>query len=536
MSPISLTITLPSIGPIPLIVVIGQFNDIETLSDVYVIGADDSYTRIARNVKVSTETKVETDFAAGTNHFVYKSFVEMAEDSSRSYEGFGAPLWIYKEGGLPYAKAQNVSAPVFSAAPSEITKGTSAEFTVSANARLMLDEAAILAGLTIENGVVSVPAGIGNATYTVIATSIFDPTLKAEVSFNVINARESETIEKAHEIDLGVADDGSVNESQTTEIDLTEKFTGDANVSIVKIGDEIINGYDDVRIVGGKVTLNVAPFGIKYYGAKELKLIFSSDNVDYEYTVSVIFITKTVTSETELQAVKTLATALQGGGYYRLGGNVTLKNGWFTTAVDYRIGADYAFIGTLDGQGYAISGLRLSGWTQGGFIHQLGESGVVKNIAFTDVRLGAAASIIYTGAGTIENVYVKISIMPANGTGDYYSAGWRGNETAVFGCRTQTNTFKLKNVCVDYTATSTYLADYSNNAYVMLFGKFESSAVIENVVVTGMNKDVFDKVTNSSAVYVAYTDDTDNGVTFPASGWNETYWTVSENTVSWKTK
>ena len=27
-----------------------------------------------------------------------------------------------------------------------------------------------------------------------------------------------------------------------------------------------------------------------------------------------------------------------------------------------------------------------------------------------------------------------------------------------------------------------------------------------------------------------------NDVAFPATGWNETYWTVGENTVTWNTK
>ena len=237
-----------------------------------------------------------------------------------------------------------------------------------------------------------------------------------------------------------------------------------------------------------------------------------------------------------VRAIKTLVTALQGGGYYRLGENVKLSGGWLTTSDDYRIGVDYAFKGTLDGQGYSISGLKLSGWTKGGFIQNLAESGVVKNIAFLDVRIGGAASLIYTGSGTIENVFVKVSVMPANGTGEYYSAGWSGNEATVFGCRLSTNAFTLKNVYVDFSATSSNLAAYSSKAYPMLLGTYAATATLENVVVTGMATEVAAKVTNSTAVYVSYTDGTDNGVAFPASGWDETYWTVSGATVTWKTK
>ena len=517
--------------------VLGQFNNIETFSNVYIIGASEEYTRLVRDIAVSVETKTETDFAPGTRHFVYKSFVEMANDTERDYSGFTAPLWINKEGGLPYVKAQNIAAPVFVTTVSEIAKGNSAQFIVSANATLALDEAAIAAGITLENGRIGVPAGIADASFVLTATSIFDPTLRTETTFSVINAREYKTLSKLHEIDLDVSGDGSVNSAKTAEIDLTEEFVGNATVSLVKVGDEVVDGYNGVEIVAGKVVLNVAGFGIGYYGNKELKLVFESGGTDFEYIVPVLFVTKTIMNGDEnVRAIKTLVTALQGGGYYRLGENIKMKEGWFTTSVDYRIGVDHAFAGTLDGQGYSLSGLRLSSWDKGGFIQKLAAGGVVKNIAFLDVRIGAAAALIYSGSGTIENVYVKISAMPANGTGEYASAGWRGNETTVFGCRLEKNAFTVKNVFVDFSATSSDISAYSDKAYAKIFGTFDASAKIENAVATGIAKAVSDKVTDSSAVYVAYTDGTDNGVTFPANGWNETYWTVSGNTVTWKMK
>ncbi len=518
--------------------IVGQFNNVETLSNVNVINPSDTYDHIVRNIAVSAETKVETNFDAGVNYFVYKSFAEMAADETRSYGDFGAPLWTYKEGGLPYVKAQNVTAPAFTTAPSEITKGTSATFAVSANVRLTLNEEAIAAGLTLEDGVVSVPAGLSDATYTLTATSLFDPTLKTVVSFNVINARVYETITTAQEIDLNVANDGSVSSSASAEIDLTEKFTGDASLSLVKVGDEIISGFDGVQIVGGKVTLNVAPFGIKYYGNKELKLVFTSDNVDYEYTVPINFITKTIMNgDANVRAIKTLVTALQGGGYYRLGENVTLKWGFYSGSDDYRIAVDYPFIGTLDGQGYAISGLHIWSWTAGGFIQQLGETGVIKNIAFKDVQLGGSTAIVYQGEGTIENVFVEVTAFPAA----YGSSNknWQNGGLTIFGWQSKANDIKLKNVLADFTPASAQIKEFVEGGMTnkMIFGASTKSVTAVNTVVLGI-PDNYDKaqISNYGGVYVGYTDNTDNGVTFPAEGWDETYWTVGENTVSWKTK
>lgn len=518
--------------------IVGQFNKVETLSNVYVINPSDKYDHIVRNIVASSETKVETNFDAGVNYFVYKSFAEMAADETRNYEGFVAPLWTVKEGGLPYVKAQNVTAPAFTTAPSEITKGSSATFVVSANVRLALDEAAAMAGLTLENGVVSVPAGIGDATYTLIATSLFDPTLKTEVTFNVINARKYETITNAQEIDLNVANDGSVNSSASAEIDLTEKFTGNASLSLVKVGDEIISGFEGVEIVGGKATLNVAPFGIKYYGEKEVKLVFTSEGVDYEYTVPVNFITKTIMNgDANVRAIKTLVTALQGGGYYRFGENVTLKWNFYANSDDYRIAVDYPFIGTLDGNGYAISGLHIWSWTAGGFIQQLGETGIIKNIAFKDVQLGGSTAIVYEGSGTIENVFVEVAAFPASG--GQPNKNWRNGGLTIFGWQSKANNLKLKNVLTDFTPASAKIKEFVEGgmANKMIFGASTKSVTAVNTVVLGI-PDNYDKaqITNYGGVYVRYTDETDNGIAFPVSGWDETYWTVGENAVSWKTK
>ncbi len=517
--------------------IIGQCNNVETYSNVYVVGASEQYTSYLRNNAISAETKKETNFEAGTNYFAYKSFMEMAYDSERDYSEFKAPLWINK-GGIPYVNAQVVTAPVFVTAASEIAKGSSAEFTVNGNAVITLSEAAIAAGITIVNGRVTVPEEIDEATFVLTATSIFDPTLRTETTFNVIKIREYKTISKFHEIDLDFANDGTANSSKTVEIDLTEYFSGDAAISAVKVGDEVLNGFDGVQIVGGKVTLNVSGFGSKYYGNQNLKIVFESEGKELEYTVPALFITKTIMNGDEnVRAIKTLSDLFNGGGYYRLGENVKLSGGWLTNSGDdYRIGVNSPFIGTLDGQGYSISTLMLSGWTKGGFIQNLGASGVVKNIAFLDVRIGGAASLIYTGSGTIQDVYVKISMMPAAGSGTYTSAVWRGNEATVFGCRLETNSFVLKNVCVDYSAAGSDFSSYTDKPYAMLLGTFAENATLNNVVVTGMLSELSAKVTNSGAVYVAYTDDTNNGVAFPASDWNETYWTVGEYSVTWKAK
>lgn len=88
------------------------------------------------------------------------------------------------------------------------------------------------------------------------------------------------------------------------------------------------------------------------------------------------------------------------------------------------------FQGTIDGRGYMLNGLFTSGQ---GFIARLGSNGVLKNIGFEGTFEGTWGGYISNHfAGTIENVYVKVSVNPVHGTlgfpsniltGDFSSSG-----------------------------------------------------------------------------------------------------------------
>lgn len=65
------------------------------------------------------------------------------------------------------------------------------------------------------------------------------------------------------------------------------------------------------------------------------------------------------------------------------------------------------FVGTFDGQGHTIKGLRIA---HGGLFPTVGKAGVIKNVAFADTTLGMAASTFGAlFAGTLDNVLVDIA-------------------------------------------------------------------------------------------------------------------------------
>ena len=513
----------------------GCYVEESNYSDIYVLVNTDSYANVLRKYTVDENDKeVFEKLENGVYHKVYKTAVDMAADKN-DYSSFVSPFWTVK-GGIPYCNAITVTAPEFTTAPAEIVKGTSAEFKASANAILSLDENAISAGISLENGVVTVPAGIESATYTLTATSIYDASLKAVCSFGVINARTTETLTSTQDILLEVNDDAMVNSSKTVEIDLTEKFGGNAAVSLVKVGDEAVSDLANVQIASGKVTLNVAPFGIKYWGEKQLKFVFEADNTEYELTVPVLFVTKTISGgDKSLRSIQIISDMIEGGGYFRFGGNVELQWAWYNASEDHRIGVNVPFAGVIDGCGYAIDKfVMVYNEKEAAFVYTLG-GGTIKNLAFTNIKLGAVASIVNQGNGFIENVFVKVAIMPSSAAGNY-SVNFRGNETTIFGDRRRNSDLTVKNVLVDYTDTTENIKAYKDKPYVKVFGTFADATKVTNAVAIGLPTELTGKITDCASVYIGYTGGTDNGVAFPAENWNEEYWTVGENTVSWKTK
>ena len=107
------------------------------------------------------------------------------------------------------------------------------------------------------------------------------------------------------------------------------------------------------------------------------------------------------------------------GGYFRLGANITA-----TSMVMFNRGATNGtegFKGVFDGCGYIIDGLNRSTEDYNAFVTTMTKTGVLKNIAFTNVKITGKGNFLTSGGlGTIENVFVQYTAISAgsvnNGT------------------------------------------------------------------------------------------------------------------------
>ena len=354
-----------------------------------------------------------------------------------------------------------------------------------------------------------------------------------------------------------VGEDGTVS-ATAGELDISAVYSESAEGVKLTVNETEYNA----AVVNGKITLKgVIP--VTVYGNVKLGIKFSQDTADYDFVAPALIITKTVSDKATLQSVKIYADSetMQGGGYYRLGANVNVGY-WYLrdNAADYRIGTEYPFKGTIDGNGYAVDKLLLSG-IEGGFVQRM-DGGTIKNIAFTDFTLSSGSGLTYEGTGIFENVYIKLSKVGIAAYSNYYnivSGGWGGNYTTIFFAKSNTPAqVTMKNIVVDYNetynVTSTDIDKYfwGDATFTRaLFGNIDKSSSLTNVALIGANKSKVGTTTQydssgmrfnivcdaawswnngaKAGIYVYYADDgSTNGVALPASGWDVDFWSGAE--------
>ncbi len=412
----------------------------------------------------------------------------------------------------------------------------------------------------------------------------------AAESENYLSAYKVASIVATHKFGEGVENDGIVTATcvcgrkqvtgeRTTgsTVDFAAAVSADGTISatageldISAVYSESVEGVKltvneteyNAAVVNGKITLKgVIP--VTVYGNVKLGIKFSADTADYDFVAPALIITKTVSDKATLQSLKIYADSetMQGGGYYRLGANVNVGS-WYLkdNAADYRIGTEYPFKGTIDGNGYAVDKLLLSG-IEGGFVQRM-DGGTIKNIAFTDFTLSSGSGLTYEGTGIFENVYIKLSKVGIAAYSNYYnivSGGWGGNYTTIFFAKSNTPAqVTMKNIVVDYNetynVTSTDIDKYfwGDATFTRaLFGNIDKNSSLTNVALIGANNSKVGTTTQydssgmrfnivcdaawswnngaKAGIYVYYADDgSTNGVALPASGWDVDFWSGAE--------
>ena len=159
------------------------------------------------------------------------------------------------------------------------------------------------------------------------------------------------------------------------------------------------------------------------FGNRKWKLY----NKDFAVVCNVTAMTKIInTQEDFLKIYEYMKTDEKGvyDGYVVLGNDIDLsqkidyKKRWATgmcpfnydnLANDWGVLESYkGLVGTFDGRGHTVKGLQVATF---GLFNNIASTGVVKNVAFTDVRFDGTDAAVFArhNNGTIDNVFISIS-------------------------------------------------------------------------------------------------------------------------------
>ena len=220
-------------------------------------------------------------------------------------------------------------------------------------------------------------------------------------------------------IDLAATVDNGNGKATDGKLDLTTiGYNGNAEVTLT--ADEAT--YHAAAQNGVVSLATVLPLGI--YGEKAFGISVTDKNETYNVTINALVVTMTITTSDQYANWITIAKACEQsatlwGGYFRLGANITA-----TSMVVFNRGktdGSEGFKGVFDGCGYIIDGLNRNSFYSNAFVTTMTGTGVLKNIAFTNVRITGEGNFLTSGGkGTIENVYVQYTEISAgsinNGT------------------------------------------------------------------------------------------------------------------------
>ena len=220
-------------------------------------------------------------------------------------------------------------------------------------------------------------------------------------------------------IDLAATVENGEAKATDGKLDLTAVgYKGNATVTLT-VGE---TAYQATAQNGVVALADKLPLGV--YGEKSIAVSVTDGSETYNVTINALVVTMTITTADQYANWINIAKACEQsatlwGGYFRLGANITA-----TSMVMFNRGATNGtegFKGVFDGCGYIIDGLTRSTEDYNAFVTTMTKTGVLKNIAFTNVKITNKGNFLTSGGlGTIENVFVQYTAI---------SAGSKGNGT-----------------------------------------------------------------------------------------------------------
>ena len=327
-------------------------------------------------------------------------------------------------------------------------------------------------------------------------------------------------------IDLAATVDNGNGKATDGKLDLTTiGYNGNAEVTLT-----VDEATYYAAVQNGVVSLaTVLPLGI--YGEKAFGISVTDKNETYNVTINALVVTMTITTSDQYANWITIAKACEQsatlwGGYFRLGANITA-----TSMVMFNRGetdGSQGFKGVFDGCGYIIDGLNRSSCDSNAFVTTMTKTGVLKNIAFTNVKITGAGNFLTSGGkGTIENVYVQYKEI---------SAGSQNNGTiANFTDGSMRNVFvdASKATVVGDGAMFRILTSNTTSGFGGVFGVCPSENYNPKQAIGDRDSNNYEAIAYFANFDELKANATTQGV---LKGWNSTYWTIVDGVPVFLTK
>lgn len=258
-------------------------------------------------------------------------------------------------------------------------------------------------------------AGVGDTTVEIVFTAANQNEYVFPISVNVRLAEVEEQIA----FDFEQYDDSG---------EIVSEFLENSTVRKVLIGNEQLD-FDSTE--DGKIAVS----GLDGLTTGEYALTVQCDNLIY--TAKATLVTKVLRTKADLDALDAMSKVdgtPKWTGYFVLGNDIEY-NARFASFCGYDQGTEwndqYGFVGTFDGRGHAIIGMRIDDYWACGMFGTVGAAGVVRNVSFIDAELtsnslgnGIVAGFVH---GLIENVFVDVENYAAsNSAGIAYYVFWTG--------------------------------------------------------------------------------------------------------------
>ena len=226
----------------------------------------------------------------------------------------------------------------------------------------------LFGGITLENGVISVPQDAGAGSITINAISYLN------------GSHVTVEIEIADSRDVTISHERQIVETTASEIDLSfaNEYVGEnATVSYngVILGSGAVNN--------GKLTVDLTKAGAT--GELMFEVVSKKGGVYYTFGYNVLLATKIIRKAEDLDVLKIKTINASIYGYYVLGANIDVQNAKLSQNLSGQPGyweGGFGFRGIFDGRNHTISNFTAGA---NGLFGNIGKGAIIKDVNFINV-------------------------------------------------------------------------------------------------------------------------------------------------------